>query len=492
MRSRIKAEMSNFYKNDIMLPGILAEYQVGFYEMIMLNKAYALMLFDEKIINKNETSTILSGLTRVQNELKIEDLDGKYEELYYNVEHALFERVTPEIGGKLHTGRSRNDIYATLWRMEVRRSLWEICDMIIQFREELAAKAKENIDTVITGYTHTQPAQPITLGHYYLAVTDSLGRDLKRLQNSYQMTNLCPFGAAALAGTIFPIDRQTLKELLGFDDLLRNTLDAVQTRDYQLEALSAFSIMATTLSRVAQDHYIWATDEFNIFEIGGEVAISSSIMPQKKNPCALESTKAKAAHSIGAIASALSAVKNIPFSLCLDLFEVSEPYWNAYKNVQQSLRLLKESLKYSSFNKERALERAKNNFSTVTAIADHLVKVFGISFVAAHSIVGKMVADVYESGELMGGMNSSLLRDVSKMVIGKSLELNDDEIASVLDPIENVKSKDTYGGPSQSSMEIMLNETKIELENDKNWLAEAKEKVHKAYTEISDRESNLN
>jgi argininosuccinate lyase len=305
------------------------------------------------------------------------------------------------------------------------------------------------------------------------------------------MTNKCPFGAAALAGTIFPINRETLKTLLGFDDLLRNTLDAVQTKDYQLEAISALSLMSTTLSRIAHDHYIWATDEFSIFEIGGEVAISSSIMPQKKNPCALETAKSKAAHSIGALASALAAVKNIPFSLCLDLFEVSEPYWNAHRHAQQCLGLFREIFKSSTFNKELALDRAKNNFSTVTALADHLVKTFNISFTTAHAIVGSMVAAAHESGKLMEKMNSRLLHDVSKRLTGHPLELGEDEIAAVLDPVENVKAKVTYGGPGRSSMDQMLRETKLELEDDHKWLITAKGRVFEGYETIFAREKSI-
>jgi len=281
---RIQSEISDFYANEVLLPATLMEYDHGFKEMILLNRAHAIMLAEEKIIEKEAARTILKGLDKVWRELKREDLDGAYEELYFNVQKALFDRIGMGVGGKLHTGRSRNDIYATFTRMEVRRSLWSIMQRVIDLQETLVTGAAEEIDTVITGYTHNKPAQPITIGHFYLAASSALSRDFIRLQNAYRCTNLSPYGSVALAGTGFAINRARQCELLGFEKLVTNSLDAVAARDFILEAEGAFTIMMTNLSRVTHDLFVWSTDEFGVYVPGAPVSLISSIMPQKKKP----------------------------------------------------------------------------------------------------------------------------------------------------------------------------------------------------------------
>lgn len=484
MRKRIQAELTDFFKNEVLLPIILDDYENGFHEMILLNKAYGIMLAKEKIIDRKTAKIILEGLDQVGQGLKPEDLDGKHEDIYFNVEQALFKRVGVEVGGKLHTGRSRNDIYATMVRMQVRRSLWEILKRVIDFQEILIKKASENVDTIITGYTHMKPAQPITVAHYYLAASNVLNRDFERLKNAYRGTNISPYGAAALAGTGFPINRQLLCELLGFEKLLTNSLDCVGSRDFLLEVESAFSIMMVNISRIAHDLYIWSTDEFGILELAGEVSLSSSIMPQKKNPDPLEFAEAKAAHSVAAFVSAFTALKNTPFSFCMDLLEALVLYWKTRSQVLQSLGLLLETIKFSTINKERALERAKNNFSTVTALADYLVVKFDISFAQAHDIVGSMVAKVIDEGSGIDGMTGSLLNGISKRVVRKELHVSDKEIQKTLDPYENVQSKKVIGGPGRDSVETMLTQASRYLAAERRWLKREMDRVEQAYEKM--------
>jgi argininosuccinate lyase len=489
MRERIQAELSDFLKKDVLLPALLREYETGFNEMILLNKAYAIMLATENMIDKATAKIILEGLEKVRQELKPEDLDARYEEIYYNVEQALFKRIGIEVGGKLHTGRSRNDIYATMTRMQVRRSLWQILESVIALQEILVSIAWENLDTVITGYTHMRPAQPITLAHYYTAVSNALRRDFKRLKNAYRNTNVSPYGAAALAGTGFPVHRQLLVDLLGFEKILINSLDAVGARDYILEAEAAFTIMMANVSRVVHDLHMWATDEFGILELGGEIAISSSIMPQKKNPVSLELAEAKAAHSAGAFISTFSVLKNSSFSFCMDLAESLVFYWEAHSQVLQSLGSLLETLKYATINKEKALERAKNNFSTVTSLADYLAVNFDIPFSKAHDIVGNMVAKVIDEGSFIDGIKSSLLLETSKRILEKELYVSDSKIQKVLDPYENIQSKKTLGSPRKDSVESMLGEANRYIDQEKAWLKEEMERVEQAYTRIEDEEN---
>ncbi|NLI11922.1 argininosuccinate lyase [Pelotomaculum propionicicum] len=491
MRSRIKTELSDYFKNEILFPGIVKEYKIGFNEMILLNKAYAIMLVKEKLIDEVNGKLILQGLKKVQNGLTLKDLDGRYEELYFNVEQALIKEVGVKAGGKLHAGRSRNDIYATLWRMEVRKSVWVISQRIIALQEALLKKSAENIETVLTGYTHMQPAQPVTLGFYYIAAFNVLQRDFERVKNAYARTNLSPYGAAALAGTGFPVNRRTLSDLLGFDGILSNALDCVGSKDYLLEVESALAIMMVNISRMAQDHYLWCTDEFGLLDIGGEIAVCSSIMPQKKNPVSLELARAKAAHIMGALVSSLSSLKNTPFSLCMDLFESHSQYWDAHEEVLHSLGLLTETIKHSNLKKSIAFEKAKNNFSTVTALADYLVFKFNISFSEAHDIVGGMVAEVLDEGLTIEAMNSSLIKKVSKEILGKGLDLSQDEINDVLEPHKNVQSKKSIGGPGKDSVEKMIGEANDCLEAEKLWLKEAIAHVESAYGKIQMEENRI-
>ena len=487
-RIRIKAEVSNYFKDEIIYPGIVQEYENGFNEMILLNKAFAIMLMEEKIVDAGDAKVILEGLTYVEENFTYKDLDGKYEELYFNMEQYLIQRIGVKVGGKLHTGRSRNDIYATLWRMETRKSVWNIMQTIIELQEMFLEKAQENIDTVITGYTHMQPAQPVTLGFYYSAALSVLNRDFARLADAYARLNLSPYGAAALAGTGFGINREKLSGLLGFDGVLSNTLDCVGSRDYLLEVETALSIMMINLSRIIQDHYLWCTNEFGILDIGGEVAVCSSIMPQKKNPVSLELAKAKAGHIIGSLVSSLCVLKNTPFSLCMDLFEAHSQYWQGQKEAVHALKLLTETLKYSTFRKELAYDRAKSNFSTVTALADLLVVKFNISFAEAHDIVGSMVASVIDQDLPIECMDDRLLRKASKEIIGTELEVTQAEITNALEPHANVRSKTSVGSPGKEEVGKMLAEAALELENNKKWLTDRKAQVAAAYKALEKKE----
>ncbi len=483
---RIQAEISDFYANQVLLPTTLMEYDQGFKEMILLNKAHAIMLAEEQIIEKESARTILNGLDWIWHELKREDLDGAYEELYFNIQNALFDRIGMEVGGKLHTGRSRNDIYATFTRMEIRRSLWDIMQRCIELQQALVNVAADEMDTVITGYTHLQPGQPITVGHFYLGASNAFNRDFLRLQNAYRCTNISPYGSAALAGTGFPINRARQCELLGFEKLLTNSLDAVAARDFILEAASAFTIMMSNLSRVSHDLIVWTTDEFGVYVPGSTVSLISSIMPQKKNPDSLEMAEGKAAHAVGAFISAFSAIKNTTFSFSQDLLEATVMYWEAHSQTLQALGLLAETIKCSSFNKKRALDLVKKNFSTVTALADFLVEKFGIPFWQAHDIVGAIVKHVHDNGTFMNGINSKLLKEISMNLFQLDLEVSEHEIQDYLDPHKNVQSKTSPGSPGKESVKEMHQEAQEYLEDEKSWLRNEMNRVERAYQEIED------
>lgn len=456
MRESIQVAMSKRFADEVVRNEILNDYYVAMPDMIRLNVAYAVSLAENGLLDDSSAGTIISGFRKVQEEMKPEDIKGELEDFYFNVERQMFKTVGNKTGGKLHLGRSRNDISAVLNRMAARRSVWEILELLVELQTLLLQKAQENTETVITGYTHFQPGQPITLGHYFTALNNALSRDFGRICNAYANTNQSPYGAAAFAGTSFPIDREGLCRLLGFDSVLENTLDCISARDYYLELASAFSILATNISRAAEDLYFWATFENGILEVGGEIAVCSSIMPQKRNPVSLEMARSKAGHIIGGQASLITILKGTSFSNTMDLFEIPLSYWQMVNQVKQMLVCMIESITYCHIRKERAVRQASENLCTVTSLADYMVKQYEISFTDAHDIVGNIVALVLDEGTMIAGFTPERIAEESQKILGSSIFMTKDEIESILDPRRNVETKIHVGGPSRASVENMI------------------------------------
>jgi argininosuccinate lyase len=396
-----------------------------------------------------------------------------------------------EAGGRLHAGRSRNDLCATLNRMSIRKTVWTVLEAVVSLQESLVEKAEINKESVMTGYTHFQPGQPITMGHYYMAIYSALCRDFNRIKAAYQNLNTSPYGVAAFAGSSFPIDRQMLCDLLGFDSVMENSLDCVASKDFIMELMSGYSILASNLSRVAEDMYFWATHENGILDIGGEIAICSSIMPQKKNPVSLEYARAKTSHVIGSLMSCITTQKGNPFSNTMDIFETSTMYWTGIEQLKKVILCILETVKHSSLRKELAKEKAANNLCTVTSLADYMVKNHGISFTDAHHIVGEIVAIITENGKYIPGITSEVIAEQSKITLGYEIKMTPDEIDSVLDPFLNVESKQGIGGPSVKSVTKMIENAKGMLAEERQWLDGAKAKVRAAYGTLEKEEASL-
>ena len=483
MRERIKDELSENMAKTIIVPETILNYKVSFKEMILLNKAYALMLAKTGIVDKESVKKILEGLAYVEETLKPEDLSAKFEDLYFNVEKVMIDKIGG-VGGKIHAGRSRNDINTTNIRMEIRKTVWPILDELVALQELLIQKAEENKDAVMTGYTHFQPGQPITLGHYYMAFYKALVRDFYRIKNAYDNLNICPFGAAALAGTSFPVDRQMLCDLLGFDEIMENSLDCIASRDYMLQLLSAYAIMSVNFSRIAEDMDFWATFENGIFDVPGEIACCSSIMPQKKNPVAIEYIKGKSAHSVGALVSSIVSTKGISYSNNMDVYEATTFYWEGLDQLKQMMCAMKETVTYATLRRDVAAQKAAENYCTVTSLADLMVKDYGLSFRDAHHIVGTMVGIIIENGSGIKGITPELVKQESKKLLGYELDISAEEIHSMLDPFKNVQSKQGIGGPSTESVEKMIQNAKVSLKEENAWLKGAKDHVQSAYAKL--------
>lgn len=466
VRERLKSVPSEQVVKYLFGPALMAELNRSYENMLEINKAHLRMLISQEIVSLETGQRILAVLEQMEQQGRDSlKLDPHLEDLYFNMEAFIINQVGIEIGGQLHTGRSRNDLYATLTRMNGRSSLLNICEQLIKLRYSLLRLAQENLLVVMSGYTHLQPAEPITFAHYISAILHALERDYYRLEHAVKLMNLSPLGSGALASTTFPINREQTAKLLGFSDILGNSLDGVASRDYLLEALSACNILMSNLSRFSHDLYVWSTEEFAIVEVGDDVAACSSIMPQKKNPITLEHIKAKAAHVLGALVSATTSLKNIPYGHCRDAGgESPKYYWDAIFEVEASLQLMIATINTLKIKKERMLTRAAVNYSTVTELANTLVREGRLSFREAHHVVAHLVAEATEQGKLANQIDHRMLRKASLAVLGREVVLTDESIRIALDPTLNVQSKDVAGGPAPEEVQSQLKKLKTQID----------------------------
>lgn len=490
MRERIKVPPADEVVDYLFKPSSLTFVERDFRLMMWINQAHALMLVRQDILTSEVGKSLLETLNEmIRHGTEGLALDPNLEDLYYNLEHALVERVGVDVGGRLHTGRSRNDLYATMTRMAAREALCGLLCFQFELRDSLLAQARLHADTIMPGYTHLQPAQPTTFGHYLASVTLALERDAARLLEVYPRLNLSPLGACAFAGTGFTIDREMTARCLGFDGIVDSTLDAVASRDYVSELLAAISIMGVTLSRLSQDLYMWCSDEWATVEVADEVAMTSSIMPQKKNPITLEHIKSKAGHLLGALVSTLSVQKNVNFMHCRDMStEAVTPLWDAFDQAEAVVRLADRTVMGLKVNKALMLERTTTDFSTATELADLLVREKGLPFRIAHGIVGTLVTQVLERGLTWDVVTSDMINTCATEMVGQVIDLTPEQIEQALDPMQNLAGKYAAGSPGSVETGRLIDRAQETLAEHQrtvqNWQTEQEEAHNELEQEI--------
>tara|TARA_R110000868_G_scaffold62595_5_gene189005 strand:- start:4545 stop:5948 length:1404 start_codon:yes stop_codon:yes gene_type:complete len=362
-------------------------------EDIAGSRAHADMLAEMGIISEGDNDAIQGGLDKISEELR----NGSFpfrrelEDIHMNVEARLKELIG-EPAGRLHTARSRNDQVVTDFRLWTRGALDEAMQLIAGLQGALVKRADENTDTVMPGFTHLQTAQPVTLGHHLLAYAEMLERDRSRLLDCAERLNECPLGAAALAGTGFPIDRDMTAEALGFARPMANSLDAVSARDFALEALAALSIAATHLSRLAEEIVLWTSAQFGFAQLTDAWSTGSSIMPQKRNPDAAELIRAKASLITGLYTSLQGAVKALPLAYAKDLQDDKRLTFEAFDTYTLCVRAMTGMIDTIRFKPDNMRAAAAKGFSTATDLADWLVRELGLPFRTAHHVTGELVA----------------------------------------------------------------------------------------------------
>ncbi len=405
------------------------------------SKAHAAMLADQRIISKADAREIRRGLDQVQAEIE----GGKFtfssalEDIHMNVE-ARLKDVIGAAAGRLHTARSRNDQVATDFRLYIRDCCDHLDGQIAGLQKALAEKAANHAATIMPGFTHLQVAQPVTFGHHLLAYVEMLGRDRSRLADARTRMNECPLGAAALAGTSFPIDRNATAKALGFDRPTRNSMDSVADRDFVLDLLSAAAICATHLSRLAEEIVIWSSSQFGFIKLSDKFTTGSSIMPQKRNADAAELVRAKPGRIIGALTSLLIVMKGLPLTYSKDMQEDKEPAFDAIDNLSLALAATAGMIRDMEPNKDRMRESAKSGYSTATDLADWLVQNLNMPFRDAHHVTGSLVALAEKKKCDLAELSLADLQSIEKRI--------SKDVFRVLTVEASVASRKSLGGTS--------------------------------------------
>lgn len=403
-------------------------------EDIAGSRAHARMLVAQGILSDKDGAALLSGLDTIEQEFKdgTFTLDPAKEDIHMNIE-ARLRALIGEAAGRLHTARSRNDQVATDVRLWLRAALDRIDEALAAYLGRLDALCTEHKATVMPGYTHLQAAQPVTLALHLGAYRAMAARDRGRFADCRTRMNECPLGACALAGTSFPVDRSQTASILGFDRPVANTMDAVASRDFALEFLSACAITATHLSRLAEEIILWASPQFGFVRLGDGFATGSSIMPQKKNPDAAELIRGKTGRVIGALTALLVTVKGLPLTYNKDLQEDKEPVFDAADTIEMCLAVMTGALGDLTFERGRMAAAAEAGFTTATELADWLVQSLGLPFRQAHHVTGALVKQAEAKG---CGLKDLSLADMQAEEAGIT-----DAVYDVLDPLTALKRR---------------------------------------------------
>lgn len=417
--------------------------------------AHATMLGRQGIIEEHEAEKIVEGLKGILKDIEEGNVEFSldYEDIHMNVEQLLTERIG-DTGKRLHTGRSRNDQVALDMRLYVKKEIKEIIELILGFMKALTKKSRENLDAVMPGYTHLQRAQPTTFAHYMMAYANMLKRDITRLQDCYERMDEMPLGSGALASTTYPIDRDFVREQLGFARLTDNSLDGVSDRDYCVELLSALSILMMHLSRLSEEIISWCSWEFKFVELDDAYSTGSSIMPQKKNPDVTELIRGKTGRVYGDLNTLLVMMKGIPLAYDKDMQEDKEAIFDAVDTLELCLRTVTPMLATMTPLPANMRRAAAKGFINATDCADYLTKK-GMPFRDAYKCTGTMVAACIREGKTLEELTLDEFKQYS--------DLFEDDVYTAIDLTTCCEGRTSYGGPTKASVMKQVADVKGKL-----------------------------
>ena len=421
--------------------------------------AHSQMLAEKGIISAEDQKKIAHGLSTILSEIEAGTFtfSTRLEDIHMNVEARLAELIGPA-AGRLHTARSRNDQVAVDFRLWVKDETNRTAAALTRLIEVLLARAEEHAATVMPGFTHLQTAQPVTYGHHLMAYVEMFGRDLSRARDAAERMDESPLGAAALAGTGFPIDRHMTAAALGFREPTRNSIDSVSDRDFALEFLALAAICATHLSRMAEEIVIWSTPQFGFVRLSDGFSTGSSIMPQKKNPDAAELIRAKTGRINGHLVALLTVMKGLPLAYSKDMQEDKEAVFDAADTLELALAAMTGMMGDLTVNAAAMKRAAGSGFSTATDLADWLVREAGLPFREAHHVTGRAVALAEGQGKALEKLSIEELKSIHPAIT--------DRVYSVLSPVNSAKSRTSFGGTAPAQVRRQVRYWKKRLERD--------------------------
>lgn len=410
--------------------------------------AHVTMLAEQGIITEDDKTAIIDGLNGILKDIESGSLviDGEHEDIHSFVEAHLIERIG-DAGKKLHTGRSRNDQVALDMKLYTRKEILEIDKLLKNLLESLLKIMKENLDTIMPGFTHLQKAQPITLAHHMGAYFEMFKRDRSRLKDTYERMNYCPLGSGALAGTTYPLNRERTAKLLGFYGPTLNSMDSVSDRDYLIELSSDMSLIMMHLSRFCEEIIIWNTNEYKFIEIDDSYSTGSSIMPQKKNPDIAELVRGKTGRVYGTLTSLLTTMKGLSLAYNKDMQEDKELVFDAIDTTKGCILLFNGMLDTLTFNKDRMRASAEGGFTNATDAADYLVN-HGVPFRDAHGIIGQLVLFCIDNNKSLGEMTLDEYKAICPVF--------EEDIYDAISMETCVEKRNTIGAPGQKAMKEVI------------------------------------
>ena len=451
---------------------------------ISVIQTHNLMLYKQGYLEKSEIEKILLGLDDAGNDSKLKDKiqnpdysDSNFYDIHPIIEQYVIDKYGMDIGGKTHIAKSRNDQVMTDIRMYVRQEILEISSTLLEFTKALIGLAEEHKETAMCGCTHAQPAQATTYGHYLLSYFDVFHRDLKRLLQAYDQTNVSPLGASALAGTTLNIDRQYTADILGFDNVLENTIDAVSSRDFMLETGFCLTLIMTSLSRMAADYILWSTQEYGLIELSDEFTDTSTAMPQKKNASLFEMVRGRTGTSIGTFLQLFSTVKGLPTGYSQDFQELKHSLWQLIDTAGSSIDISKRMIGSAQVNKDKMFMSAVKNYVTAIDLAEYITQETKISFREAHFLVGNVIRELIASKMTISELEAKQVAEISKVTIGKEVLLPDEKLNEAVDPLFSIQRRKGIGNPSLSEVGRMIKERKGLITDIENSLSTRLDKI---------------
>jgi len=410
--------------------------------------AHVTMLFEQSILTKDEKEAIIEGLIKLESDIDQGhiEFDISAEDIHMNIETLLIQRIG-SVAKKMHTGRSRNDQVAVDMRLYIKKEIKIIDQLVVELLQTLLSLSKEHVDTIMPGYTHLQKAQPTTLSHHMLAYFEMFKRDRDRLTSTYDRMNQCPLGAGAFATTTYPLNRQRTAELLGFDGICLNSMDAVSDRDFLIDLLQNISVIMMHLSRFCEEIILWCTHEFKFIELDDAYSTGSSIMPQKKNPDIAELIRGKTGRVYGSLMSLLTTMKGIPLAYNKDMQEDKEVTFDAIDTVKMCLPLFTKMIETMHVNKDIMRSGADGGFTNATDAADYLVKK-GLPFRDAHEVIGKMVLYCVTNNTHLSALTLDEYKSLSPLF--------ENDIYDAISLETCVNARQVIGGPAKEQIEKVI------------------------------------